>query len=132
LKENTLFTGELRETFSEYYNKCFHPVRKRNNNEFVHYKYFTHNGKGDDEESEDSESDYEENEDWKSKDLLLKEIELIFENMYFCKNIEKMFPSFFAANAKKINLPFTQVLDERFKTDQTLKIDKNIDIYKSM
>jgi hypothetical protein len=75
------FTGNIRETFSEYYNKCFVPVRKRNNNEFVYFKYFTDDGKGDDEESEDCES----------KDFLLKEIELMFQNRYFYKDIEKCF-----------------------------------------
>jgi hypothetical protein len=31
----------------------------------------------------------------------------------------------------KINLLYTQILDERFKRDPTLKIQKNIDVYKS-
>jgi hypothetical protein len=48
-------------------------------------KPFQSTRKGDDEESEDNES----------KDLLLKEIELVFENEYFYKDIEKMFPTFY-------------------------------------
>jgi hypothetical protein len=97
----------------------------------VCFKYFTDNGKGDDEESEDSISYYEENQDCECKDLLLKEIELMFENRYFYTDIEKLFPTFYAANTERINLLFTQVLDERFKRDPTLTIEKDIDIYKS-
>jgi hypothetical protein len=40
--------------------------------------------------------------------------------MYFNKDVGKMFPTF-----------YTQVVDERFKRDTTLKIEKNIYIYKS-
>jgi hypothetical protein len=76
LNEDTLFTGGLSERFPEYYNKCFVPIRKRNNNEFVFFKYYTDDGKGDDEENEYSESD-EESEDNQLTDLLLKEIELM-------------------------------------------------------
>jgi hypothetical protein len=79
LKDGAPFTGDLRQTFPEYYNKCFVPIEKKPNNDFVFFKYYTDNRKGDDEESEDSESD-EENEDNEAKDLLLKEIELMFEN----------------------------------------------------
>jgi hypothetical protein len=56
LKEGVQFTGDHRETFPEYYN-----------NEFIYFKYFTEDGKGDDEESED---------------LVLKEIEPMFQNLY--------------------------------------------------
>jgi hypothetical protein len=60
-----------------YYNKFFLPIRKENNKEFVFLKYFTDDGKGNNEESEDIES----------KDLLPKEIEVIFKNGYFYKHV---------------------------------------------
>jgi hypothetical protein len=41
-----------------------------------------------------SESD-EESEDNETKDLLLKEIELMFENGYSFTNINKLFPTFY-------------------------------------
>jgi hypothetical protein len=47
---------DLRETFPEYYKKSFVPIKKGNNNDFVFFRYFIDDGKGDDEESEDSES----------------------------------------------------------------------------
>jgi hypothetical protein len=56
---------------------------------------------------------------------------LIFENGYFYTDIEKMFPTFYAANSERINLLFTQVLDERFRRDPTLTIEKDINVYKS-
>jgi hypothetical protein len=80
LKEGATFTGDLLETFPEYYNKCFRPIKKKPNSDFVFFKYYTDDGKGDVGESEDPVSDYEENEDGECKDLLLKEIELMFEN----------------------------------------------------
>jgi hypothetical protein len=52
-------------------------MKKKPENDFVFFKYYTDEGKGDDEESEDPVSDYEENEDCECKDLLLKQIELI-------------------------------------------------------
>jgi hypothetical protein len=55
LKDGAPFTGNLRETFFEYYNKCFVPIEKKPNNDFVFFKYYTDDGKGDDEESKDSE-----------------------------------------------------------------------------
>jgi hypothetical protein len=73
----------------------------------------------------------EESEENESKDLLLNEIELMFENGYFYKNVEKMFPTFYEANTERINLLYTQILEERFKRDSTLTIQKDIDIYKS-
>jgi hypothetical protein len=96
----------------------------------VFFKYYTDDGKGDDEESEDSESD-EESENNESKDLLLKEIELIFENGYFYKDVAVMFSTFYKANIERINLLYTQVLEERFKRNPTLMFQKDIDIYKS-
>jgi hypothetical protein len=94
------------------------------------FKYFTEDGKGDDEESEDSVSYYEENEDCECKDLLLKGIELMFKNGYFYTDIEKMFLMFYAGNTERINLLYTQVLEVRFNRDPTLTVEKNIDIYK--
>jgi hypothetical protein len=65
LKDGAPFTGDLRKTFPEYYNKCFIPIKKKPNNDFVFFKYYTDDGKGDDEESEDSVSDYKESDDYK-------------------------------------------------------------------
>jgi hypothetical protein len=81
LKECSPFTLDLCETFPEYHNKYFIPIRNKINNEFLFFKYFRDDGKGDDEESEDNES----------KDLLLKEIKQMFENGYFHKDFAKMF-----------------------------------------
>jgi hypothetical protein len=75
------------QTFPEYYNKCFIPIKKR-----------TDDGKEDDDEFEVSISKDEENEECDCKDLLLKEIELMFQNGYFFKDIEKMFPAYYTAN----------------------------------
>jgi hypothetical protein len=77
LKEDAPFTCDLRETFPEYYNKSFVLIRKKHNNEFVFFMYYSDDGKRNNEESEASESD-EESEDNETKDLLLKEIELMF------------------------------------------------------
>jgi hypothetical protein len=131
LKEGAPFTGDLRETFPEHYTKCFVPIKKKPNNDFVYFKYYTDDGKGDDEESEDSPSDYEENQDGECKDLLLKEIELMFQNGYTYKDIEKLFPTFYKINVERINFLYQQVYAERFKRDPTLTIEKDIDIYKS-
>jgi hypothetical protein len=51
LKEGAPFTSDLHETFPEYYNKYFVPIRKRGNDEYVFFKYFTDDEKGDDEQS---------------------------------------------------------------------------------
>jgi hypothetical protein len=62
----------------------------------VFVKYSTDNGKVDDVdkkenvESEDK-STSSSSEELESKDLLLKEIELVFENGYFFTDMEKMF-----------------------------------------
>jgi hypothetical protein len=56
-KEGVPFTGDFRETFPEYYNRCFIPIKKKSNGDFVSFKYYTDDGKGDDEDSEDSETD---------------------------------------------------------------------------
>jgi hypothetical protein len=130
LKDGTPFTGDLRKTFPEYYNKCFILIKKKPNNDFVFFKYYTDDGKGDDEESKDSQSD-EESEDDETKDLLLKEIELMFQNGYTYEDAERIFPSFYKANSERINLLFTHVLDIRFNRDPTLTIQKVIDIHKS-
>jgi hypothetical protein len=55
----------------------------------------------------------------------------MFENRYSYKNIEKLFPTFYEVNTKRINLLYIQVLEERFKRDPTLTIQKDIDIHKS-
>jgi hypothetical protein len=61
---------------------------------------------------------------------LLKEIELLFQNGYFYTEIE-MFPKFYKDNKSKINFLYTQVLEERFKRDPTLEVQKDIDVYRS-
>jgi DNA-binding protein H-NS len=129
LKDGGPFTGDFRETFHECYNKCFVPIKKKPNNDFVFFKYYTDDEKGDDEESEDSESD-EESEDNETKDLLLKEIELMFENGYYFTDIKILFPSSFAVDTERINLLYTQVLEVRFNRDPILMVEKDIDVYK--
>jgi hypothetical protein len=57
LKEGAPFTSDLREMFPKYYSKCFVPIKKKPDNDFVIFKYYTEDGKGDDEESENSVSD---------------------------------------------------------------------------
>jgi hypothetical protein len=69
-------------------------------------------------------------EESESEDLLLKEIELLFENGYFYTDIEQMFPKFYRDNKSKINFLFIEVLEERFKKDPTLEIQKDIDVYR--
>jgi hypothetical protein len=61
---------------------------------------------------------------------LLKEIELLFENGYFYTDIEQMFLKFYKNNKAKINFLFTQVLEERYKRDPTLEVQKDINVYK--
>jgi hypothetical protein len=41
-----------------------------------------------------------------------------------------MFPKFYKDNKSKINFLYTQVLEERFRRDPTLELQKNIDVYK--
>jgi hypothetical protein len=55
----------------------------------------------------------------------------MFQNGQFYKNIEKMFTTLYIANTERINLLYIRVLDERFKRDPTLTIEKNIDIFNS-
>jgi hypothetical protein len=123
--ENDSYTDELRDVFPKYYNKSFKPVKKGDSKDFVYFKYTTNDRIIDDSEKEDLESEEPE-----SQDLLLKEIELLFENGYFYTDIEKMFPKFYKDNKKKINFLFTQVLEERYKKDPTLEIQKDINVYK--
>jgi hypothetical protein len=52
-----------------------------------------------------------------SEDLLLKEIELLFENGYFYTDIEEMFPKFYKDYKSKINFLHTLVIQERFKRE---------------
>jgi hypothetical protein len=49
LKEGAQFTDDLREAFPKYFIKSFLPIKKKNNNEFLFFKYFTDDGKRDDE-----------------------------------------------------------------------------------
>jgi hypothetical protein len=131
-KEEVPFTGDFRETFPEYYNKCFIPIKKKSNSDFVSFKYYTDDGKGDDED-EDSE-DLETDEDYSDNDtsnLLFQEIKLMFENGCTYLDIGKQFRSFYRINSERINLLFKQVNEERFKRDPTLVIEKNTDLYKS-
>jgi hypothetical protein len=97
----------------------------------VFFKYSTNNGKiEDDNEKEDLESEEQSSssssEELESKDLLLKEIELLFENGYFYSDIEKMFPKLHKDNKSKINFLYTQVLDERFKKTQLWKFNRTL------
>jgi hypothetical protein len=100
------------------------------------FKYSTNNGKVDDEngkedlESEEYSSSFS-SEELEFKNLLLKEIELLFENGYFYTDIEKLFPKFYKDNKSKINFLYTQILDERFKQDPTLEVQKDIYVYRS-
>jgi hypothetical protein len=132
-KEGVPFTGDFRETFPEYYDRCFVPIKKKSNSDFVSFKYYTDDGKGDDEDedSEDPLSDYEDFEDNDTFNLLLQEIKLMFENGYTYKEVEKQFPYFYKKNAEKINLLFKRVNEERFNRDPTLIIKKDTDLYKS-
>jgi hypothetical protein len=113
--ENNSYTDDLRDVFPKYYHKSFLPVKKGNSRDFVFFKYSTNN----DNEKEDLESKGQSSssfsEELESKDLLLKEIKLLFENGYFYTDIEKIFQKFYKDNKSKINFLYTQVLDERFK-----------------
>jgi hypothetical protein len=129
-QEGVPFTGDFREIFPEYYNKCFRPIKKKSNSDFVSFKYYTDDGKGDDEDSEDSETDeyYNDND---TTNLLLQEIKLMFENGCTYEEVEKQFRSFFTVNDEKINLLFQRVYAERLKKHPSLMIEKDTDIYKS-
>jgi hypothetical protein len=127
---------DLRDVFPKYYDKSFKPVKKDNSKDFIFFKYSTNNGNVDnDNEKEDLESEEQSSssssEEPESEDLLLKQIELLFENGYFYTDIEKMFPKFYKDNKSKIAFLYTQVIAERFKRDPTLELQKNIDVYKS-
>jgi hypothetical protein len=52
------------------------------------------------------------------------------KQVFFLKDVTKIISLFCGENIKRINLLYAQVLDERFKKDPTLTIEKNIDIYK--
>jgi hypothetical protein len=133
--EDVSYTDDLRDVFPKYYDKSFKPVKKDNSKDFVFFKYSTNNGNIDnDNENEDLESKKQSSssssEELESKDLLLKEIELLFENGYFYTDIERMFPKFYKDNKSKINFLYTQVLDERYRRDPTLELQRNIDVYR--
>jgi hypothetical protein len=133
--KDVLYTDDLRNVLPKYYDKSNKPVKKGSSKDFVFFKYSTNNGNIDDDsekgdlesEEQSSSSSSEESE---SEDLLLKEIELLFENDYSYTDIEKMFPKFYKDNKSKINFLYTQVLEERFKRDLTLEVQKNIDVYR--
>jgi hypothetical protein len=129
--EDVSYTDDLRDVFLKYYDKSFKPVKKWNSKDFVFFKYSTDNGNDNDNEKEDLESEEKSlsssSEELESKDLVLKEM---FQNGYFYTDIEKIFPKFYKDNKSKINFLYTQVLDERFKKDRTLEIEKNIDVCK--
>jgi hypothetical protein len=94
-------------------------VKKGNSKEFVFFKYSTNDGMIDNDNEKEEQSSSSLSEEPESQDLLLKEIELLFENGYFYKE-----------NKSKINFLFTQVLEERYKRDPTLEVQKDIDNYK--
>jgi hypothetical protein len=108
--ENVSYTDDLRDIFPKYYDKSFKPVKKGRSKDFVFFKYSTNNGNVDnDNEKEDLESEEQSSssssQEPESENLLLKEIELLFENGYFYTDIEKMFPKFYKDNKSKINFP---------------------------
>jgi hypothetical protein len=105
--------------FPKYFEKSFLSVKKGDGKDFVFFKYSANNGNVDDEnEKEDFESEEQSSsslsEEPESKHLLLKKIELMFENSYFYVEIEKMFLKLLKDNKMKNNFLYTQVLDERF------------------
>jgi hypothetical protein len=133
--ENVSYTDDLHDVFPKYYDKSFKPVKKDNSKDFVFFKYSTNNGNIDnDNEKEDLESEEQSSssssEEPESENLLLKEIELLFENGYFHTDIEEMFPKFYKINKSKINFLYKQVIAERYRRDPTLELQKNIDVYK--
>jgi hypothetical protein len=132
--ENDSYTDDLRDVFPKYYNKSFKLVRKGDSKDFVYFKYSTNDQIIDECEKEDLESEEQSSssssEEPESQDLLLKEIELLFENGYFYTDIEQMFPKFYRDNKSKINFLFLEVQEERYKKDPTLEIQKNINVYK--
>jgi hypothetical protein len=101
----------------------------------VFFKYSTNNRNVDDNEKEDLESEEQStsssSEELELKDLLLKQIELMFQNGYFYSDIEKIFPKFYKDNKSKINFLYTKVFEERFKRDLSLEVQKDIDVYRS-
>jgi hypothetical protein len=79
--EDVSYTDDLRDVFPKYYDKYFKPIKKDNSKDFVFFKYSTNNGNVDNNnEKEDLESSSSSSEEPESEDLLLKEIELLFEN----------------------------------------------------
>jgi hypothetical protein len=88
IDEDVSYTNDLRDVFPKYYDKSFKPVKKGSSKDFVFFKYSTNNGKVDDDnEKEDLESEEQSSssssEEPESQELLLKQIELLFENGYF-------------------------------------------------
>jgi hypothetical protein len=54
-KYQQLLKSKQKKILKEYYNKCFIPIRKKLNNEFVFFKYYIDDGKGDEEEQKEKE-----------------------------------------------------------------------------
>jgi hypothetical protein len=55
----------------------------------------------------------------------------MLENGYFYKDIAVKFPTLYKANTERINLLYTQVLEEIFKGHPIFTVQKDIYIYKS-
>jgi hypothetical protein len=128
--ENASYTDDIRDVFPKYYDKSFKPVKKGNSKDFIFFKYSTNDTMIDDDNEKEEQLSSSSSEKSESENLLLKEIELLFKNGYFYTDIEEMFPKFYKNNKAKINLLFTQILEERFKKDQTLEVQKDINVYK--
>jgi hypothetical protein len=84
IDEYISYTNDIYDVFPKYYDKSFLPVRKGACKDFVFFKYSTYDWKSDVNKKEDLE--FEEqfsssfSEELEFKYLLLKEIELQFEN----------------------------------------------------
>jgi hypothetical protein len=131
IDEDVSYTNDIRDVLPNYYDKSFKPVKKYNNKNFIFFKYSTNNDNEKEDLQSEEQSSSSSSEELESKNLLLKEIELLFEKCYFYSDIEKMFPKFYKDNKSKINFLYTQVLDERFKKDPTLEVQKDIYVYRS-
>jgi hypothetical protein len=81
--EDVSYTDDLRDVFPKYYNKSFLPVKKGDSKDFVFFKYSTNNENEKECLESEEQSSSSSSEELESKDLLLKEIELMFENWYF-------------------------------------------------
>jgi hypothetical protein len=118
IDEDVSYSDDLRDGFPKYYDKSFLPVKKGNSKDFVFFKYSTNNEKEKEDLESEDQSSSSSSEELESEDLLLKQIELLFENWYFYMDIKKVFPKFYKDNKSKINFLYTKVLDKRFKKTQ--------------